>query len=126
MKRTAAMILGGGLLAALAVVSFIVRDEDKLQWQLTEAAGQGNLAEVKRLAAAGAKLDAFPQHTGTEGGSPALHEEVLNGHEDVVRFFVEHGANLEITFSIVDHLSQVLLADATTPLRNYSSPTEPA
>src|SRR5688572_24511682 len=60
---------------------------------------RSRLPEVKRLVAAGAKLDAFPQRAGTEGGSPALHEAVWNGHEEVVRFFIDHGANLEITFS---------------------------
>ena len=84
------------------------------QWDLTDAAARGDLAEVKRLFEAGAELDAFPQEEGTEGGSPALHEAASAGHDDVVRFFVEHKANLEITFS-----------DCSTPLagalRHYST-----
>lgn len=69
------------------------------QWDLTEAAARGDLAEVKRLYAAGAELDAFPQQEGTGGGSPALHEAAAAGHDDVVRFFIERGADLEISFS---------------------------
>ena len=69
------------------------------QWKLTEAAARGDLAEVKRLFEAGANLDAYPQEDGTEGGSPALHQAASAGHDEVVRFFLEHNANLEMTFS---------------------------
>jgi hypothetical protein len=84
------------------------------QWELTEAAARGDLAEVKRLFEAGADLDAYPQEAGTEGGCPALYEAASAGHEEIVRFFVEHKANLEMTFS-----------DSGTPLagalRHYST-----
>jgi hypothetical protein len=103
MTRRAALVLMStvGIIIAFVGLALFVSAEDKLQWGLTEAASRGDLAEVKRLFGAGAKLDAFPQREGTEGGSPALHGAVAGGHEDVVRFFIEHGANLEITFSDV-------------------------
>jgi hypothetical protein len=69
------------------------------QWDLSEAAARGDLAEVKRLFEAGVDLDAYPQMEGTGGGSPALHEAASAGHDDVVRFFLQHNANLEMTFS---------------------------
>jgi hypothetical protein len=94
-RRSFKIIFGIACLATLTVALFGQR-EDALQWDLTEAAGRGDLKEVQRLFKAGAKLDAFPQRAGTEGGCPALLEAVWGEHEDVVRFFVENGAKLEI------------------------------
>lgn len=84
------------------------------QWDLTEAAARGDLAAVKRLFEAGANLDDSPQEEGQEGGSPALHEAASAGHDEVVRFFLKHNANIEMVFS-----------DCGTPLaralRHYST-----
>jgi hypothetical protein len=60
------------------------------------------LGDVKRLYAEGAKLDARPHEEGTEGGSPALLAAVEGGHAEIVRFFIEHGANLEIGFADIN------------------------
>ncbi len=95
----------GGVILVSSLTLMISACGRGKQWDLTDAAARGDLAEVKRLFEAGADLNAFPQEEGTEGGSPALHEAASAGHDEVVRFFVEHKANLEMTFS-----------DCSTPL----------
>ena len=90
--------LGGFSVVSILALMLSACGRDK-QWEFTDAAARGNLGEVKRLYAEGAKLDAYPQEEGTEGGAPALLEAVAGGHDEVVRFFIKHGANLEIGFS---------------------------
>lgn len=67
------------------------------QWQLSQAASDGNLAEVQKLVADGANIDAFPTDwDGGGSGIPALSLAAEYGHEDIVRFFLDHGANTEV------------------------------
>jgi Ankyrin repeats (3 copies) len=108
------IVRAGGVILMCSLALMISACGRDKQWDLTDAAARGDLAEVKRLFEVGADLDAYPQEGGTEGGSPALHEAASAGHDEVVRFFVEHDANLEMGFS-----------DSGTPLagalRHYST-----
>ena len=83
------------------------------QAMLTDAAGAGNLTAVGFLYLLGADLNGAPTDESGEGGEYALCAAVANGHEDVVRFFIQHHADLDIDFG--DEGNPLALA-----LTNYS------
>jgi hypothetical protein len=65
-----------------------------VQWQFVAAAERGDLAEVQRCFAHGARIDAVP--VGDGGfvfGFPALLEAAGSGRADVVEWLLAHGAN---------------------------------
>jgi len=80
---------------------------------LTAAAAAGNLTAVRILYFLGADLNGSTTDDDGEEDEPALCAAVENDHEDVVRFFIEHHANLDIDFA--DEVNPLSLA-----LKNYS------
>src|SRR5579862_9315201 len=67
------------------------------QWQLSQAAGDGDFAKVQKLVADGANIDAIPTDwENGPSGIPALSLAAEHGHEDIVRYFLDHGANTEV------------------------------
>jgi ankyrin repeat protein len=114
------------LVAISAIVFYISWRAEERQWRLTQAAHDGDLALVKRLVDKGAKLDATPGDQNVFG-EPALLEAASEGHDDIVSFFLDHGANINLTDSckntaincavIGGHLStvQLLLSRGANP-----------
>jgi len=79
----------------VAVYYFSTRAERR-QYALTQAAHDGDLIAVERLFASGAKLDATPVDQ-NHFGEPALLEAASEGHDDIILFFLDHGANINTT-----------------------------
>ena len=63
--------------------------EESLERQLSEAAGRGDLSETKRLVAAGANVNGD-----RPGYAPPLHSAIIERHEEVAVFLIDHGAAL--------------------------------
>jgi len=82
-------------IAISAIVFYISWRAEERQWRLTQAAHDGDLIGVKRLFAAGAKLDATPGNQNVFG-EPALLEAASQGHDKIVLFFLDHGANINV------------------------------
>jgi ankyrin repeat protein len=67
------------------------------QWDLSTAAATGDMSTVEKLVHQGTNVNALPPDTDGAGpGLPALLVAAENGHENVVRFLLEHGANIEL------------------------------
>jgi hypothetical protein len=75
---------------------YVVRDgHDGLQWKFTEAAGRGDIAEMKRLMSAGADPLAIPSYAdGAVSGASALLEAASAGEPDAVEFLINQGADV--------------------------------
>jgi hypothetical protein len=80
---------------------------------LADAAASGNLTTVRVLYLLGTNLNGSYTEESGEQAEPALCAAVENDHEDVVRFFVEHHADLGISYA--EGINPLSLA-----LRNYS------
>lgn len=81
----------------LAVVAYITNSfiRQNRQWDLSRAAWDGNLSGVKRCVAAGVTIDATPvSDGGANSGEPALIAAAWGGHDDVILFLLDHGANI--------------------------------
>lgn len=74
---------------AILIAASCAFGAETLDRQLSDAAAQGNLPEVKRLLASGANINADSTRWW-----PPLHYAVTEGHEDVALFLIEHGAAL--------------------------------
>jgi ankyrin repeat protein len=83
------------LLAAIAIgACFIIRGflGQQGQRKLSRAAFEGDLVTVQRCVAAGVRIDATPMYE--EGpGFPALFGASYSGHEQIVHFLLDQGAN---------------------------------
>jgi len=83
------------LLAVIAVIGWFVAQhflQQNRQWNLSRAAFDGDIATVQRCVEAGARIDATPMEAGG-AGFPALTAASYSGHEHVVRYLLDHGAN---------------------------------
>lgn len=74
----------------------IQAQQDTPEWKISLAARKGDLAEVKRLRAAGAELNVYRLDP-----APPLMEAAMNGRVEVAAFLLEEGAQLRIQKSIV-------------------------
>jgi hypothetical protein len=81
MNRLVLVVLG----VQLALFAFDLNDD------LLSAARQGDLASVKGLCDKGAVIE-----TTTPYGQTPLYLAAMNGHDDVVRFLIDKGANTEV------------------------------
>jgi len=61
------------------------------QSQFSEAAGRGDLNEMKRLYSDGAKINAFPV-----GGFPAIETAAIHGRSDAVQWLIDRGADVNL------------------------------
>lgn len=77
---------------AITVAAQLVMRQNR-QWELTQAADSGDLATVKRLVEVGVPIDAAPTSE-AGGGSPALIVAAWAGHDNVIQYFLDHGANI--------------------------------
>lgn len=77
--------------AAVAIVGFATQAflRQHRQRQLCDAAFNGDFATVQRCVEAGVRIDA----AGAPEGLPALFCASYSGHEDIVRYLLDHGAN---------------------------------
>jgi hypothetical protein len=75
--------------AALILASLFAADFNE---ELLSASRRGDLATVRQLVEKGAAIE-----TKTEYGQTPLYLAAMNGHEDVVRFLLEKGANPDVT-----------------------------
>lgn len=113
MKRRIKIWLSALLVVlVLGVVVFVWFQRQSM---LTDAAAAGNLTAVRLLFRLGVNLDGRPENDGQEPGEPALLVAVENGHEDVVRFFIEHHADLEVSYSDIQGPLEIAIGN-----RNYS------
>lgn len=84
-----AVVFGVGFFLAASPLT-----QQNLQWELSHAAGDGDLAAVQRFVEAGAIIDATPFRANRAvSGLPALTVASLNGHEEVVRYLLDNGAD---------------------------------
>jgi ankyrin repeat protein len=66
-----------------------------IQWKFTEAAGRGDIAEMKRLISKGADPLAVPSYAdGSVSGSTALLQAASAGEPDAVEFLINQGADV--------------------------------
>lgn len=84
-----------GVAAAIPAISFI---RENRQWELTKAASSGDLPTVIRCVKAGASIDREPDSP-AGGGEPALVAAAWDGHDEVIRFLLDHGARINVTDS---------------------------
>ena len=75
---------------------YVARDgHDGIQWKFTEAAGRGDVAEMKRLITAGADPLAIPSYAdGAVTGATALLEAASAGEPDAIEFLINQGADV--------------------------------
>ena len=79
----------GGIFGAPAEAKTASANSEELNEALVDAAGNGNLSEVKRLLAAGAEIN---QRTADSYGWPLLRA-LTEEHMDVARYLLENGAD---------------------------------
>jgi hypothetical protein len=84
---SAAVVVG----ICLVGLSFI---RGEMQWKLSGAASAGDIGTVQRCVAWGAAIDVAP-HSAAGGGEPALIAAAWEGHDDVIRFLLDSGANID-------------------------------
>ena len=84
-----------GLLAGWKA-RYVVKDgHDGIQWKFTEAAGRGDIAEMKKLISAGADPLAIPSYAdGAATGATALLEAASAGEPGAVEFLIDQGADV--------------------------------
>lgn len=83
--------LGVGVwLVLVALVGFWVYHWLFLDEPFAMAACRGDLAEVRIMLARGAD----PNASADEEGTPVIYDATYNGHKEVVRILIEHGANV--------------------------------
>lgn len=94
------------LLILISVISFVAAvgagawqfvSKYSRQWELSAAAGSGDLSRVQRLVEDGADINVTPTDwEGAGSGFPPLITASMEGHDDVVKFLLDHGANTEV------------------------------
>lgn len=91
-KLLLVVLISIGLIVTGVIAYSLLRQQR--QWTLSEAAVAGDLATVQRCVDAGVDLDAYPTaENGAVHSLPALTCAALYGHEDVVRYLLNHGAH---------------------------------
>ena len=96
-KKRILLILGVLIITALGAYLWHIRSKYDRQWRLSTAAGNGNLPQVQKLLADGADIDLTPTDwEGSGSGFPPLLLAAQEGHEDVVKFLLDHGAKTEV------------------------------
>jgi len=87
-------ILTSIVLAAVAagLVVLAVQRQQR-PWKLSNAAMEGDLFTVERCVTAGVDINAEPQSE-AGGGMPALIAAASGDHNDIVRFLLDHGADI--------------------------------
>lgn len=90
----AVTIVGVGVLACGGPIAWTYLI-NRHRWELSRAASDGDMATVRRLVTAGVDMDTAPQDWEShEYGLPALTTAALAGHENVVRYLLDHGAKV--------------------------------
>lgn len=87
---------------------------DNRQFALSRAAGEGDIATVRSCIEEGVMIDAQPGAPDSVHGSTALYRATSGGHEDIVRFLLDHGANPNLLYQYENPLITACAA------RNYS------
>ncbi|HEX4085827.1 MAG TPA: ankyrin repeat domain-containing protein [Chthoniobacteraceae bacterium] len=85
------------------------------QAMLFDAASSENLSAVKFWYFLGADLDRSPDDDYGGAPEPNFLAAVDNGHEDMVRFSIEHHSDIEATYSDIQSPLEAAIGD-----RNYS------
>jgi hypothetical protein len=84
-------------LAAVAIIGGLVVQailRQNREWKLSRAVSEGDFATVQRCVEAGVRIDATPTVAGGGlEGLPALTAASYSGHEHIVRYLLDHGAN---------------------------------
>jgi ankyrin repeat protein len=79
------------------VAGWAIRDMigGRAQFELNDAAGRGDLREMKRLVSRGADplAEAYDKSTGQGGGTP-LFAAAANGEAEAVEYLIQSGANV--------------------------------
>jgi len=92
-RRSILLIIATVTLVGWFVVVLPILRQNR-QWKLSRAAFDGDLATVQRCVEAGARIDATPMDEGGAiSGLPALTAASYSGHEPIVRYLLDHGAN---------------------------------
>lgn len=85
-----------GLAMVVALVVFACNRHVQLGWELTSAASHGDLVAVQRCVAAWPRVDLDRTPNGEYGyGEPPLIAAAWNGHDDVIRLLLDHGAKID-------------------------------
>jgi len=109
-KKLIFLLIATLALATPCVYLWHVKSKYDRQWQISTAAGKGNLPEVKRLLAEGADINVTP--TGWEEGSPSGFPSLIlaagEGHDEVVKFLLDHGAKTEVCVEDTPLLAAVI------------------
>lgn len=126
------------ILAICLTAVFVSTRAETRQRELTQAAHDGDLFAVKRLVVAGARLGG-PPGDNVFSGQPAFSAAASEGRNDILRFFLDHGADINTTDSadntalnlavIKGHLAtvQLLLSRGANPnIRGGRSPLQNA
>lgn len=84
-----------GLIAGWKARDITSDGHDGIQWKFSDAAGRGDVAEMKRLISMGADPVAIPSYAdGAVSGATALLEAASAGEADAVEFLISLGADV--------------------------------
>jgi ankyrin repeat protein len=96
-ERRRILLFVATALAAIGAYLWHAEAKIRRQWRLSQAAGDGDLAEVQKLVASGANINLIPtDESGALYGFPPLVLAAEEGKEDVVKYLLDHGANTEV------------------------------
>ena len=132
----ATLALTVGILIGWNARYFAADGHDGIQWRFNDAAGRGDLGEMKRLISAGADPLAFPSYAdGAVTGATPLFEAASEGEPKAVEFLISHGADVnaveatetpldmaEYRRSQADASIKILKAHGAKNLHELSSP----
>lgn len=84
-----------GLIAGWKARYITDEGHDGIQWQFSEAAGRGDIAEMKRLISIGADPIAIPSYADDAvSGATALLAAASAGEPEAVKFLISRGADV--------------------------------